>query len=227
MTIEDGTLVTGAADTGSGTEGDPPAGDPPAGDPPAGDPPAGDPPAGDPPAGDPPEGDPPTGAPEAYEEFTLPEGMEINAEVMKTFKELAKGADMTQEVAQGVIDLQVQLAEGQRDALVAQRKVWVEEIKTDKDLGGDNLEANTGLVRNALQHFGSAELKTLLDQTGFGDHPAVFRHFLAVGKAMGESDVLTGKETHAGETDTASRMFGDMFNEDGSPKTKAEMAKKK
>ena len=46
------------------------------------------------------------GAPEAYEEFTLPEGVEISEEDLTSFHTLGKELDLTQAQAQELVDYQ-------------------------------------------------------------------------------------------------------------------------
>jgi len=177
--------------------GDPPVADPPAGDPPA-DPPAGDPPAGDPPA-DPPaegegEGEGEEDTPIEYTDFTLPEGMELDTELVDEIKALGVEKKLSQEETQRIVDMGVKLqqknAEALSNAVVEARAGWRDQAISDPEFGGNSLAANMPIAVGAREKFGTPELKTLLDESGLGDHPEVIRFFYRVGKATGEHDFV-------------------------------------
>ena len=145
-----------------------------------------------------PEDDKPAGAPEAYADFTAPEGVELDPDLLGDLKTLGKENNWTQEQAQKVVDLgaamQDKFSKTFADSVVAARAEWREQTTTDAEFGGKNLQPNLAIARTARETFGTPALKDLLDQSGLGDHPEVVRFFYKVGKATSEHDlVVSGK----------------------------------
>jgi len=143
--------------------------------------------------------DAPEGAPEAYEDFTAPEGVELDAEVLEEFKTVAKDLNLPQEAAQKVADLGVQMAQkwadAQTEASTALIGEWRETAKADKEIGGDNLPANLSLAKQAVEKFGTPELSQMLEDYRMGDHPEMIRFFVRVGKAVSEDTFVAGGNT--------------------------------
>jgi len=57
----------------------------------------------------------------------------------------------------------------------AQLNTWREEIISDPTYGGDNLKKNAENAKRVVDKFGSDNFKELLRETGYGDHPEVFK----------------------------------------------------
>lgn len=142
----------------------------------------------------------------AYE-FTLPEGVDLKGEALEELKATAKELGLTQEQAQRVADLGAKQAQGFAAQLVEQQKTltaeWAEQTTTDKEIGGDKLPENLGVAKKALDTFGSPALKTLLNQSGLGNHPEVVRFMVKAGKAISEDGKLvTGAAAQADRANT-------------------------
>jgi hypothetical protein len=150
------------------------------------------------------DGDKPTGAPENYEDFKAPEGAALDAEVATEFKGLAKELNLSQDAAQKVADLGGKLAQKwagqQTEAIQKAQAEWINGTKTDKEIGGDQLPANLAVAKKALDTFGTPELRTLLNESGLGNHPEIIRAFYRAGKAISEDRVLTGGATQPVKT---------------------------
>ena len=86
----------------------------------------------------------------------------------------------------------------QAEAWQKQTEGWAETVKADKEIGGDKLTANLSAAQRALEQFGDTELKEYLDSTGLGNHPALVKAFIKVGKAMSEDKVVTGGHESGG-----------------------------
>ena len=138
----------------------------------------------------------PTGAPDEYADFTAPEGVELNTEIAGDFKALAKELNLPQDKAQAVVDLGVKLMqqaqEVQVEAMQAARAEWVDQVRADKEIGGDKLAPNLALAKRALDSFGSPALAELMDASGLGNHPEVIRAFVKIGKAISDDKLVTG-----------------------------------
>jgi len=156
----------------------------------------------------------PTGAPEQYEDFTAPEGVKLDAEVAGEFKTLAKELNLPQDQAQKVADIGVKLAQKwqaqQATALSEAAAKWATDSTADKEFGGDKLQENLGVAKKALDTFGSPELKTLLNESGLGNHPEIIRLLFKAGKAISEDTHVAGKPGSTPAASAAQRMFPNM-----------------
>lgn len=141
------------------------------------------------------------GAPEAYE-FTPPDGHTFDDGVMDAFKETAKGLNLTNEGAQAILDSVLpKMAEATKDRLDAHRTEWREQAKNDDEFGGSGFETNVKIANQALSRFASEEMKSLLHESGLGDHPEFVRAFYRIGKAISEDTILTGGQPGIQEED--------------------------
>lgn len=148
-------------------------------------------------------------APETYD-LQMPEGVELDNEAAAEFVTIAKELNLSQESAQKLATIAGKIQQKQTEARARQLEAWVDEVKADKDLGGDKLEENLGVARKALETFGSPELKDALNSSGLGNHPAVIRAFFKVGKAISEDGFVRGSAPRAEANDPAKKLFPSM-----------------
>lgn len=148
----------------------------------------------------------PEGAPENYE-FKAPEGVTIDDTVIGAFSEVAKELNLPQDQAQKVLDKMAPvIAARQAEQLQAARTEWAEAAKTDKEFGGEKLAENLGIAKKALDAFATPELRTLLEESGLGNHPEVIRVFYRAGKAISEDRFVTGQGGKTNQGD-ARRLY--------------------
>lgn len=150
------------------------------------------------------------GAPEAYE-FKVPEGQQLDAEAVKQFEPIARELNLNQEQAQKLVDLygskvMPQLMKQQAEVWQKQTADWADAAKTDKEIGGDKFEANMTRAKQALDKFGTPELREYLESTGMGNNPELIRAFYKVGAAMSEDTLVTSNET--GQRSAAEVLYG-------------------
>jgi len=145
-------------------------------------------------------------SPEKYE-FKAPEGRNFDNEVMSSFSEIAKELNLSQDGAQKMLDkVGGKLAERQSQHLASVVQGWAESSQADKEFGGDNLNANLSVAKKALDTFGTPQLRTLLNDSGLGNHPELIRFFYRAGKAISEDQyVVTGGTS--GNNKPAARDF--------------------
>ena len=152
-------------------------------------------------------------APEKYEDFKLPEGTEVDTELMGEFQTIAKELNLTQEQAQKLAEIGGKIAlkangPGE-EAIVAEAKnIWGKETMADKEIGGDKLAENLSVAKKTLDTFGSPALKELLNKSGMGNHPEVIRLFFKIGKQIGEDSVLVTGNRQAAPRDAADVLYG-------------------
>lgn len=146
--------------------------------------------------------------PESYE-LKMPEGVQLDSAAAEEFTAIAKELKLDQAAAQKLADIGAKMATRQAEAHAQLVETWTEQVKTDKEIGGDKLDENLGIARKAIDAFGSPELKTLLNSTGLGNHPEVVKLAFKVGKAISEDRFVTGSPKGA-EIDMAKKLFPNM-----------------
>lgn len=143
----------------------------------------------------------PEGAPEKYENFSAPEGVELDTETLGEFTAVAKELNLSQEKAQKLVDFGPKILqkaqEVQMQKWVEIREGWVSDLKADKEFGGDKLPETVERAKRALSKFGDEKLVKLLlppnkGGTGFGDNDALIKLLARVDKATSEDTVVDG-----------------------------------
>src|SRR6185369_931813 len=96
------------------------------------------------------------GAPDAYEAFKVPDGFEMDEAMLGEFTPVLKGAGLSQENAQKVMDFAPKFATAVAERTTAAvleasglggRENWATQVKTDKELGGEKLGENLAVAR--------------------------------------------------------------------------------
>lgn len=140
------------------------------------------------------QADKPTGPPDEYADFTVGEGAEIDADVLSNFKGIAKELGLTQEGAQKLIDLQSAMAAKQEQALTESReglrKQWSDAVRNDPEFGGEKYDENVAIAAKTMQAFGDDTLRTLLNDSGLGNHPSLVKFCHRIGKAISEDRLV-------------------------------------
>jgi hypothetical protein len=145
--------------------------------------------------------------PEKYD-FKAPEGTEYDPEILEAFSGAARKGGLTQDAAQKLIEeMAPALAARQVDQVQAIHKEWLDSSSSDKEFGGDKLQENLGVARKALDSFGTPELRTMLDETGLGNHPEVIRLLYRAGKAISEEKFVGGSARGTGAANPASVLY--------------------
>lgn len=144
-------------------------------------------------------------APEKYE-FTPPEGQELDANALAVFEPIAKELGLSQEQAQKLVDIYPQIQQQQAEAWSKQVADWGEQVKADKEIGGDKFNASVGAAQRALDQFGNTELREYLNASGLGNHPALVRFCAKVGKAMAEDTFVVPGQ--GGQRSAADILYG-------------------
>lgn len=143
-------------------------------------------------------------------DFTLPEGFTANEELAGELKALAKENGLSKDAAQKFADLGVKMQQQQADQWQTQVDQWAEDVKADKELGGEKFDENIALAKQALDKFGGQDLKDLLQSTGFGNHPAIVKAFYNIGKSVSNDALVISNGTAKDTKSTASIMFPNM-----------------
>lgn len=148
------------------------------------------------------------GAPEAYAEFAMPEGIQMDAAAIESFQAVAKDLNLSQDAAQKMIDkMAPAMASRQQELLAQARTDWASAATADKEYGGEKLSENLAVAKKAMDTFGTPELRQLLNESGLGNHPEVIRVFYRAGKAISQDGFVAGKSAPGASSDPAKRLF--------------------
>lgn len=164
-----------------------------------------------------PEGDAaPTTPPQTQDteldiKFDLPEGVTFDEKGAADFKALAKELNLAPDAAKKIADLAASRARAQFEQNRQLIDGWAEQVKADKEIGGDKLTENLAIAKKAVDTFGSPALRELLEATGLGNHPEVVKAFLKAGKAISEDGFVRGApKAPTTESDLAKSLFPTM-----------------
>jgi hypothetical protein len=131
-----------------------------------------------------------------YTDFTAPEGITFDPDILGDFKTVAKEHGLNQEQAQKFADLGVKLnqkwAEAQMSAVAKQADAWAEASKADKEFGGEKFAENLAVIKKAREAFVSDELMAVFEKSGLGNHPDVLRMLYRAGKQLSTDGYVAG-----------------------------------
>ncbi len=143
------------------------------------------------------ESETPEGAPDKYEFNTKVADApnELDPEVLTAFGDVAKELNLPQEAAQKVLDKVAPVMQAKQAKAIEQTKTeWANQSQSDKEFGGESLAENLDVAKASLKAFGTDALKSLLTETGLGNHPEVIRFMYRAGKAIGEDSYVGNSE---------------------------------
>lgn len=152
--------------------------------------------------------------PEKYE-FTMPEGVEMDSEMLAEFEPIAKELGLSQDKAQKLVDIQIKSLQKlqaaheiqQEEAFKEMTTQWATAAKADSEYGGAKFNENLSVAQKALKQFASEGLIEYLNSSGLGNHPEVIRTFVKVGKAISEDKFVVGGQGGARATDPAKVIY--------------------
>ena len=133
------------------------------------------------------------GAPENYEfnSKVADAPQELDSEVLNAFGDVAKELNLPQEDAQKVLDKVAPVIQERQAKMLEQvRADWASESQSDEEFGGEALNENLNVAKQALDAFGTDAFKSLLQETGFGNHPEIIRFMYRAGKAISEDSYV-------------------------------------
>ena len=69
---------------------------------------------------------------------------------------------------------------------------WAKTIETDPIVGGSKFKANVDYANQVVNKFGGEDFKKLLNESGYGNHPELFKVFAKIGEAMKNDEFIQG-----------------------------------
>lgn len=149
--------------------------------------------------------------PDTYADFTLPEGMALDSELLAEAAPVFKDLGLTQTQAQTLIDLQSKKAEAdvqkQMNDFNQMIDGWKQQSQDDKEFGGDKFDESVAVAREAIDKFGTPELKDLLSEHGVGNHPEVIRFMVKVGNLTREKSISGGGRPASPNADRIEQLY--------------------
>jgi len=133
--------------------------------------------------------------PEKYQ-FTLPDGLTADETVTKfesIFRDLKLSNDDAQKLVSAYAEIKLEEGKSIDTRLEEQHNTWKQAVLNDPEMGGTNFPATEKAAQSAVARFGTPALKSYLNSTGLGSHPELVRTFAAIGRAMAEDTIHTGK----------------------------------
>jgi len=179
--------------------------------------------------------------PEKYD-LKLPEGSTLDPAIVQRTEAIARDLGLSNEAGQKLLEQRVKeisdletsakkAAEDSQKALidawkpggtewVKRETQWATQAKADPELGAtpEAFAVSVEKAQQALAKYGP-ELKPLLDETGFGSHPAVIKMLARIGKASSEGSLVlgTGGQIKRAASD-AQVLYPSNYDEQGNPK---------
>lgn len=154
----------------------------------------------------------PAGAPEAYTDFTAPEGFVLDKDLVGKATPMFKDLGLSQTQAQALInfyaDQTIAQAKALETAVTDMRKQWTDTVAADPDLGPKLPQIKQDIGR-ALSGIADTKLRDdfafAMDLTGAGDNPAFIKVFHRLAqRAMEGTHVPGGGPSPEGQTQPGS-----------------------
>jgi len=155
----------------------------------------------------------------AYE-LKVPDGSLLSAEKIEEVKNFAKKYSLSMEAAQEALEAQHRLIAETGPALEKQFvenlrknhqevtvKKWEEELKADRELGGQRLPETQAAVDRFVKRFGSPAFSQMLKEAGYGLNPEVVRVFARAGRAIADDTLVRGGDNVRGPRKTPEEVF--------------------
>jgi hypothetical protein len=164
-----------------------------------------------------------------YEPFTLPDGVQIDDKTLGEFTtelgeiERLTGADHAkmQEFGQKLVDRHTavvnetleRLTEYYSNTWEKQKTDWKDAFENDPEIGGNRKDTTLKEALSAIRTYGGSaeqqqELRSLMNQTGVGNNPALIRLLAKAGAALAEGKPVPATSAGKGPTSKIQKRYG-------------------
>ena len=131
-----------------------------------------------------------------YSGIKLPKDSALSESDQSRLTEYAKANNLSKEATKSLLEAENSAREKAlgdfENEKNEQIKGWIEDVKKDPEIGGDNYSKSVELARQAVDRFGGDAFKKILNDTGYGNHKEVIRAFAKIGKAMSDDTLVKG-----------------------------------
>ena len=143
-------------------------------------------------------------------DLKMPEGSPLGSDAIEKIVSLSKERGLSNEQAQAVLERESEavssFAANQKEQYEQRASAWVDEVKNDKEIGGEKFNENIAHAQRVLKRFGNDALTKVLNETGLGNYPELVRFCTKIGKAMSE-DKLVGAGSNTGGSQSMEELF--------------------
>lgn len=132
--------------------------------------------------------------PQAPEEYTAPEGVEIDSTTFEAFAPVAKEAGLTQEQVNALVKFDVErmgnLPEKLREQADAQMQEGLKQMASE--MGKEKYDEALRLANQTLKTFADEEVGKWLDESGMGNSPVLVKLLSKIGEKLSEDSPQGG-----------------------------------
>ena len=140
------------------------------------------------------------------------EESKLSEDDVKGIEAFAKDKGLNKEAAESLLksqgDLVDSYAQSQADQFKTTQENWSQELKDDKDFGGEKLEQTAKNAQLAAERFMSEDFREMLEKSGFGNHPGYIKAWAKVGAAMADDTFVHGKSNNTTPLSMAETFYG-------------------
>jgi hypothetical protein len=145
-------------------------------------------------------------------DIKLSDGIELDAALLEKASPVMKEIGLTNAQATKLAGVLAETRKAEFDALNERhQKVttdWQNEIKADKDFGGDNLDTSLNNANRVIATFGDDAFRRDLTEIGMGNHPGLFRLLVRVGNALSDDKPASSETAAAPPKAPETAMYG-------------------
>ena len=147
--------------------------------------------------------------PLSYEGLCLPDDILFQEDSLESFKQLAREMKLTEEQVQKILDFESASLRADAEKTEKQKRSTVERwAEETRSLYGEKLERELSFALRAADAFGGPDLRTLLEDTGLGNHPVIIRTLSEIGKAISEDSFPGGKPSVSQDKTFTEALYG-------------------
>lgn len=151
--------------------------------------------------------------------FTFPEGITAeNLPGLKNYTALAQELKLSPEAGQKILDLYLKevqsipatIERAQAEAWNQTQKAWQDAVKADPEIGGNRMQTVLQQCNGLIKEYGGTAdeqkaLRSALNITGAGNHPAVVRFLSRVAKGLAEPPPVPATDAKPAPSQARSR----------------------
>lgn len=143
-------------------------------------------------------------------ELKLSEDSPLDKSAIDEISKFAEENGLSKSQAQKIIEHQEKTVRDYTESAKArfneQTEAWVNDIREDKELGGENFEKSVELASRVFKKYAEPEFVQALQESGWGNHPELVRVFTRIGKAMANDEKVDGRQ-HGSQPKTYEEVF--------------------
>lgn len=141
----------------------------------------------------------------------VPEGLTLDDGFLTDFTNIAKESGLSPEQFKKMTDMGAKMAGSimakAQEANQQRIDNWRQQTEADKDIGGEKLAENLSIAKRAMETFGSPELSAVLEESGLGNHPAVIKALVKIGRGVSEDSLVPGGAQSPSPTQTIAQQL--------------------